>query len=127
MAAEKQFEHRITRFLESKGIYALGTEQQKMTIEPVGYYNKRFGGTQYVKSGLPDYQIVIHGVCFEVEVKAPKGVVSEVQKQKIQQINLSGGIGIVLYPKDFDEFKKIIEKVVNMDCPKNILDSVILQ
>ena len=126
MAAEKQFEHKITKFLESKGIYPLGMEQQKMTVEPIGYYNKRWGGGKYIKAGLPDYQIVIHSVCLEVEVKAPTGVVSELQKQKITQINQAGGIGFVVYPKDFEEFKKIIEKVVN-ECPKNIPDLVIQQ
>ena len=38
MAAEKNFEHKMTKFLESKGIYALGTERQKMTVDPCGYY-----------------------------------------------------------------------------------------
>jgi len=113
IAEEKQFEHKMTRYLESLGIYPLGTEKQKMTVPPVGYYNKRWGGGKYVKAGLPDYQIVVKGVCIEVETKAPRGVVSQLQKQKLEQVNESGGIGLVLYPKDFDEFKKTIERMVN--------------
>lgn len=113
MGAEKNFEHKMTKYLESLGIYPLGTEKQKMTIPPVGYYCKRWGGGKYVKAGLPDYQIVVNGQCIEVETKAPRGVVSQLQKQKIEQINISNGLALVLYPKGFDEFKKIIERMVN--------------
>lgn len=111
MPAEKNYEHQITRFLENNGIYALGTEQQNMTVPPVGYYNKRWGGGKYVKSGLPDYQIVVQGHCIEVEVKASNGVESALQRQKIQQINNAGGCAFFLYPKDFNAFTWLIYSV----------------
>lgn len=109
MGAEKRFEGKLTAWLESIGVYPLGTEQQKMTVPPIGYYMKRWGGGKYVKAGLPDYQIVVKGVCIEVETKAENGVVSQLQKQKLEQINESGGFGVVLYPQQFDEFKRIVE------------------
>ena len=124
MPAEKNFEHKITDFLESHGIYALGTPKQKMIMKPVGYYCKRWGGGKYIKAGLPDYQIVIHGICIEVEVKAPRGRVSELQQQKLDQINHAGCYGLVLYPSGFEKFKKFIYEVVTI-CPKNIPDLVI--
>lgn len=38
MAAEKSFEERLKRWLESEGIYALGTPVQDMPFPPCGYY-----------------------------------------------------------------------------------------
>jgi hypothetical protein len=38
MAAEKLFEERLKKWLETEGIYALGTPVQDMPIPPCGYY-----------------------------------------------------------------------------------------
>ena len=48
-------------------------------------------------SGLPDMHIVINGFSLEIEVKAPNGKASELQKHMIEQINKSGCRGAVLY------------------------------
>lgn len=53
-------------------------------------------------------QIVIKGICVEVELKGPSGRPSPLQVQKIRQINESGGIGFILYPKNFDDFKAFV-------------------
>lgn len=108
MAAEKSFEERLKRWLESEGVYALGTGQQDMTVPPCGYWEKRWGGGKYIKSGMPDMHIVVNGISVEVELKAPNGRPSELQKQKLNQIDDAGCIGMVLYPKDFDRFQNLI-------------------
>ena len=101
------------------GIYSLGTPIQKMKVPPIGYYEKRFGN-KMVSSGLPDLHIVINNYSFEVEIKAPKGRASELQKHMIEQINNAGCRGVVLYehetPNDgfehymnYEAFKKVIE------------------
>ena len=108
MAAEKTFENKLKRWLTSRGIYPLGTDTSNVTVPPIGYFVKRWGGGQYTKSGLPDMQIVVKGVCIEAELKAPNGRPSELQKQKIRQINESGGIGFILYPKNLDDFKAFV-------------------
>lgn len=108
MPAEKQFENKVKRFLESVGVYGLGTPRNKMVADPVGYYEKRWGGMM-TKSGLPDLHICIHGRSLEVELKAEKGRVSAMQQFMIQQINMSGGNAILLYPADFEKFKGLIE------------------
>lgn len=110
MAGEKAFENKIKKYLTSKGIYPLGTPQDKMSVEPTGYFEKRWGGGTYTKSGLPDLHIVVNGYNIDVEVKAPTGKPSELQLFMIDQINHSGSIALLLYPKDFEKFKKIIEK-----------------
>ena len=108
MAAEKSFENRLKAWLESEGIYALGTPEQDMKVPPRGYWEKRWGGGKYIKAGMPDMHIVVDGISIEVELKAPNGRPSELQKQKLNQIDDAGCIALVLFPKDFEKFKGLI-------------------
>ncbi len=108
MAEEKIHENKVKRYLESKGIYGLGTPRDKMSVEPVGYYEKRWGG-MFTKSGLPDMHICIHGHSLEVELKGEHGSLSAMQKFMIAQINEAGGTAIVLRPSGFSEFKTLVE------------------
>lgn len=110
MAAEKLFEQKIKRYLESVGVYALGSDYKNKDVPAVGYYEKRWSGGTFTKAGLPDMHICIHGHSIEVELKAPRGRLSEVQKYMLNQINDSGGYALVLYPKDFEAFKQNIER-----------------
>lgn len=71
MASEKNFENRLKNWLESEGVYPLGEPVDRMKTPPCGYYEKRWGGGRYVKSGLPDMRIVVNGIALEVELKAP--------------------------------------------------------
>lgn len=110
MGAEKLFENKIKRYLMSKGIYPLGTPKDKMPVKPTGYFEKRWGGGTYTKSGLPDLHIVVNGYNIDVEIKGATGKPSELQLFMIDQINNSGSIALLVYPKDFEKFKKTIEK-----------------
>lgn len=110
MAAEKNFENRLKRWLESIGVYPLGMEKQKMTVPAIGYYEKRWGGG-YSKAGLPDMHIVVNGINVDVELKASNGRPSELQKHNTKQINHSGSIAMILYPEGFEEFKSIVKGV----------------
>ena len=109
---EKQFENKIKRWLESEGIYKLGTPADKMKVKPCGYYTKRWGGG-FTGAGLPDMQIVVNGTCLEAEIKDVKGRPSEIQLYILKQINASGGFGTLVYPKDFESFKKYIMELKN--------------
>lgn len=109
MAAEKLFENKIKRHLESVGVYALGTPRNKMPVEPVGYYEKRWGGGMFTKSGLPDMHICIHGHSIELEIKAENGRPSELQKFMMKQINDAGGNAMLVYPSDFKKLTELIE------------------
>lgn len=114
MAGEKIFENKVKRFLESCGIYPLGTPKQKMIYgEPRGYYEKRWGGA-FVKSGLPDLSICVYGFTVEVELKAEHGHPSEIQKFMLRQIRESKSFGVLLYPKDFDMFKIFIASLLDI-------------
>lgn len=107
---EKLFENKIKRYLESVGVYALGSDYRNKPVPAVGYYEKRWGGGTFTKAGLPDMHICIHGHSIEVEIKASRGRTSDLQKQMLLQINESGGYGLVVFPKDFEAFKQNIER-----------------
>lgn len=108
MAAEKDFEEKLKKWLESEGIYGLGTPKQDIRTPPCGYWEKRWGGGQYTKSGLPDMHIVVNGISIEAELKAPTGRPSDLQKQKLNQMDEADCIALCIYPKDFEKFKKLI-------------------
>ncbi len=126
MAQEKNFENRVKRFLESVGIYALGTPRQKMQVEPVGYYEKRWG-SKMTTSGLPDMHIVVSNRSLEIELKAPSGRASDLQKRMIHQIVMCGCQGYVLYEHeadipndgfgfyiDYNQFKDVIKDYASL-------------
>ena len=92
IAKEKNFENKIKKFLKDQDCY----------------YIKYWGGGQFTKSGVPDLLICCNGYFVAVEVKAENGKPSELQLWNIEQIKKAGGIAMVLYPKQFEEFKKLI-------------------
>lgn len=107
--SEKNFENKVKRYLQSVGVYALGTERHKMIVRPVGYYEKRHGNV-FTGSGRPDLHICIQGKSIEVELKKETGRPSPMQVYIIDQINNAGGRGVVLYPKDFVMFQNLISE-----------------
>jgi Holliday junction resolvase len=93
MAAEKNFENRVKKFLREKGCWFI----------------KYWGGAAYTKSGVPDILACINGVFFGVELKAPDGKPSDLQIYNLRKIHEAGGKAILLYPDDFDLFKELVE------------------
>ena len=134
MAEEKSFENRVKRYLESIGCYAFGTPNQDIVAPVIGYYEKRWGGGQFTKSGIPDMHVVLHSISIELEIKASNGRPSELQLKNLDLINKSS-LGYILvedentvnrltnyinrkYPKyshvkviDFNTFKELIKKL----------------
>lgn len=96
MAAEKQFENQVKDYLKQKGCWFI----------------KYWGGAKFTKSGIPDLLICVNGHFVAVELKAEKGKTSSLQFYQLNQINKSGGIGIVLRPSQFEKFKKLIEELL---------------
>ena len=91
MAAEKNFENRLKKFLEAEGCWFV-----------------KFFANAYTKSGVPDLLVCCNGYFVAVEVKAPYGRPSELQKRNIRKINEENGYGVILYPDQFDEFMHLI-------------------
>jgi Holliday junction resolvase len=95
MAAEKQFENKVKKFLEDEGCWFL----------------KYWGGAAYTKAGIPDLLVCCNGHFLGIELKAPNGRPSALQLWNIEKIKEAGGTAMVLYPKDFDSFKNLIREL----------------
>ena len=95
MATEKQFENKVKKFLE----------------EQECWFIKYWGGAAYTKSGIPDLLICCNGYFLGVELKGENGKPSELQLWNIEKIRQAKGIGFVLYPNQFEEFKNFIMKL----------------
>lgn len=111
MAAEKQFEKKVERYLHSIGVYQAGTKTQEMNIPQTGWFTKIWGGG-YQKSGIPDLLLCVNGIFIGCELKASDGKPSDLQKMNTARINITQGIGIILYPEGFEDFKNIVEGVI---------------
>ena len=88
---EKAFEQKVRKFLEDQGCWVLKTWSN---------------GVQ--REGVPDLLVCCNGLFIGVELKAPKGKPSALQKWNIEKIRASGGVALVLYPDQFDQFKHMI-------------------
>ena len=89
MAEEKDFENKVKNYLFHIG----------------AWYLKYWAGAEYTKEGIPDILACVDGRFFGIEVKATNGRPKLLQLVKLRKIRKAGGIGILLYPKDFDEFQ----------------------
>ena len=92
---EKTFENKIKKYLKSKGAWYV-----------------KFFANAYTPSGIPDILVCLDGRFIAIEVKAENGEPSDLQEYNLKKIARAGGIGILLYPSGFDNFKNYIEKVI---------------
>ena len=89
---EKVFENKIKDYLKEKGAWFVKTWSN---------------GVQ--RDGIPDIIACVNGYFVGIEVKAATGHPSALQLHNIKWIRESNGIGIILYPDQFEEFKTFIE------------------
>lgn len=92
MAAEKQFENKVKKFLTDQGCWLI----------------KYWAGAAYTKSGVPDLLVCVRGHFMAVELKAANGRPSDLQIWNLRKVSESDGIAILLYPKDYDQFKEFV-------------------
>ena len=92
MAAEKNFENKVKKFLEEQG----------------AYFIKYWAGAAYTKSGIPDLLVCCNGYFLGVELKAPSGKPSPLQIHNLKKIDEAGGFGILLYPDNFELLKELM-------------------
>lgn len=72
------------------------------------------------KSGIPDILACVNGHFVAIEVKAQNGKPSDLQLYNVKKIREAGGVAIILYPDDFDEFKKLIGALKNERTKRSI-------
>lgn len=101
MAEEKNFENKIKDYLKSKGCYFLKY-----------WSGNARNGMKFTKDGVPDILCSCNGRFLGIEVKATHGKPSELQIENLKDIHNSGGYAILLYPKDFDLFKRFVDALV---------------
>ena len=95
MKSEKTFENKVKLYLKQKGAYFIKTH-----------------GDRFSKVGVPDLIVCYKGLFIGIELKAPNGKPSELQLYNLREIEKSGGISYLLYPKDFEKFKKDVESLL---------------
>jgi Holliday junction resolvase len=95
IATEKQFENKVKKFLQEQGCW----------------FVKYWGGAVFTKSGIPDLLVCCNGYFLAIELKAPKGKPTDLQMWNIEQIRKAGGIGLILYPKDFNYLKELVQNL----------------
>ena len=96
MGPEKQFENKVKKYLKEKNCW----------------FVKYWGGAEFTKAGVPDLLCCINGHFVGLEIKSETGKTRELQFYQLNQINQSGGIGIVLRPSQFEKFKKLVEELL---------------
>lgn len=94
MAAEKNYENRIKKYLESKGAWFV-----------------KFFANAYTSSGIPDLLICLNGRFVGIEVKQETGKPSLLQKVHLKRIGEAGGIGILAYPSGYEKLKDLIDNL----------------
>ena len=92
---EKVFENKIKAYLKSIGAYFIKTH-----------------GDRFSKVGTPDIIACVNGHSVAVAVTAETGKPSELQLYHLEQIRKVAGYSFLLYPKDFEDFKKICENLL---------------
>ena len=95
MAGEKIFENKVKKFLN---------EQNCWTV-------KYWGGGGFTRSGVPDLLICCNGRFIAAEIKAENGQPTVLQLITLKRITESGGIAVLLYPKDFEQFRQMIKAI----------------
>lgn len=94
MAKEKAFENKIKKFLNDNGCWVV-----------------KFFANSYTKRGIPDLLACVNGYFVAIEVKAENGTPSDLQEYNVRKINEAGGIAMILYPKNFGDFKDLIYRL----------------
>ena len=92
---ERDFQKKVLKFLKS---------------QPNTWFFKVFGGG-FQRSGIPDLICCVSGRFIALELKSDTGNPTALQQMNIRQINAAGGIGVILYPSGFNDFKKLIREV----------------
>lgn len=110
MPKEKALDEKVKAFLRARGSWNL----------------KYWAGGEFTRSGIPDILACVDGYFFGIEDKRDDGHPSMLQIQNLKKIRKSGGYGILLFAKDFNNFKVF----VNTGCDKSdpwYLDNIKLQ
>lgn len=95
MAEEKNLENRIKKWLTEHNCY----------------WVKQFGCV-YSRAGVSDLLCCVRGKFISIECKSSVGKLSELQKHELEKVRNSGGYAYCVSPKNWEEVKQDIEKIM---------------
>ena len=92
-------------------------KESKYQQKVLAYLNKRgawcftsHGGSQYQVAGLPDIIASYKGIFLGLELKTGTYQATELQKSKLNNIQASGGVGLILRD-DFVDLEKTLDYI----------------
>lgn len=83
----------IKKYLDSEGFWRAAAKRPDVVK---GWYYMPVSNGMGIH-GIPDFVCTYNGRMFCIEAKAPKGVLSEHQKMRHEEIRAAGGIVVVAY------------------------------
>lgn len=92
LTAEKNFETKVKKYLESQECWFV-----------------KFFANRMTRKGIPDVLACVNGFFVGIELKSTAGKPTDLQIYNRNKIRRCGGISIVLYPEQFEDFKLMIE------------------
>lgn len=101
MSQEKQFENKIKNYLKDNKCWYVKYFANRMT-----------------RVGVPDILACVNGFFVGIEVKASNGHPSELQIYNREEIRKAGGISIIVYPEQWEDFQLLIQDLIKY--PKHI-------
>lgn len=94
---ETNFKNKVIKYLKDKGIWHV-----------------KYFANMFTKSGIPDILGVLpNGKFFALELKVEPNKPTPLQIRNVELINKTHGKAYILYPKDFEQFKRDIESEVS--------------
>lgn len=85
---------------------------KKWLTEHNCYWVKQFG-CAFSRAGVSDLLCCVHGKFVSIECKSSIGKLSELQKHEIKKVEQSGGLAYCVSPKNWEEVKQDIERIIN--------------
>lgn len=101
MAQEKTFENKIKKFLDEEKCWYV-----------------KFFANGYTRKGIPDLLCCVNGYFLAIEVKGENGKATDLQKWNIGKIEHCGGLGLILRPSQFENFKELVKILKSTDSKK---------
>ena len=77
---------------------------EKWLTDNHAWFIKYWAGSKFTKEGIPDILACVNGRFYGMELKGDGGKPSVLQLRSLKKIREAGGIGVLLYPEDFDYF-----------------------
>ena len=95
MMVESDFQRKVIKYLRGKGHYVLNV-----------------AGSSQQSKGTADLIVCINGTFWGIELKCKGNKPSPLQLHALKEIDNAGGIAIVLYEDQWEEFKKFIDEIL---------------